>query len=310
MKSRLHSVVVLFLTIIVVLMTSTRLPADTGMCGVAYFGTRRIRYITHADLERFKGDHLARPVKIRRRIGDEWIEETRERSVSDCNRHLSLLRSMLNLAKRSGWIIKSPFEQGPSLISPADEVKRERILTPEEEERLLAFCVGRRAHLRPILICALDTAMRIGEIRQLRWSDIDLVSGLINVRAFTTKTLRSRKVGITKRLRSELEGIAREAAPGDELVFGISNNIKHSFCSARKAAGIEDFRFHDTRYTATTRMIAAGMPIGEVMKITGHTTPAMLWRYLNADAGTASRMAEALDQLQARQKKYHVEMIN
>jgi integrase len=72
-----------------------------------------------------------------------------------------MLRRMLNVAQREGWILRSPFAAGDSLISLADENKRERILTREEEIKLLAACESpQRAHLKAILICALDTGMR------------------------------------------------------------------------------------------------------------------------------------------------------
>jgi integrase len=55
-----------------------------------------------------------------------------------------------------------------------------------------------------IVVCALDTRMRQGEIFKLRWSDIDFGAGLIRVRAFNTKTMREHEVGMTERLEREL----------------------------------------------------------------------------------------------------------
>jgi len=59
---------------------------------------------------------------------------------------------MLNIALREGWIKQNPFNAGETRISLADERPRERILTREEERRLLDACmVTSRAHLRPLL---------------------------------------------------------------------------------------------------------------------------------------------------------------
>ena len=80
-------------------------------------------------------------------------------------------------------------------------------------------------------------------------------------------------------------------------MFGIADNLKKSFASACQAATIAGFRFHDLRHTAITRMIEAGMQLAEVMRVSGHTTPAMRWRYLNANADTARRAADVLDVL-------------
>jgi integrase len=82
-------------------------------------------------------------------------------------------------------------------------------------------------------------------------------------------------------------------------VFGLLSNVKHGFTTARKLSQIEDLHFHDLRHTGTTRMIQAGLPPMEVMKITGHKQMTTFLRYLNADHQTARRAAEALDTLYA-----------
>jgi len=170
-------------------------------------------------------------------------------------------------------------------------------MTFEEEERLLIACENSlRKHLRPILITAMDTGMRLGELLKLKWRNVDFGLRSIEIEAFNTKTARARTVAMTSRMMSQLKQVW-ENSPQDleGLVFGIKDNIKNGFTSACKAAGIENLRFHDLRHTAITRMIEAGMQPAEVMRVSGHTTPAMLWRYLNANAETARRAADALD---------------
>jgi integrase len=112
-----------------------------------------------------------------------------------------------------------PFNRcSTSLISKADETKRERILSFDEERRLLTACGERtitytrkgkeitaklktgREHLKAIIIAALDTAMRRGELFKLQWEDVNLTNGLIYVKAMNTKTQTRRIVGITPRL--------------------------------------------------------------------------------------------------------------
>ena len=165
----------------------------------------------------------------------------------------------------------------------------------EEEERLLNVCINERAHLKPILICALDTAMRRGEIFKLQWKDVDLGRNEIKISQTNTKTEESRTVGITPRLRDELVSLWYDSPKKkDGLVFGITNTIKTSFKSACKKAKIYDFRFHDCRHTATTRMIASGSPHTEVMKITGHKQLKTFLRYLNITSETAGGVASRL----------------
>jgi integrase len=207
---------------------------------------------------------------------------------------------MLNIAMREGWIKQNPFASGESLISLADERKRERILTRDEERRLLDACTVQREHLRPILICAIDSGMRRGEIFSLKWRDVDFEHGLISIQAFNTKTMHERQVSMTARLARELETLW-EQSPKDERqrVFGIVNNVKRSFTTARNAAGLLDLRLHDLRHTHATRLVGAHIPLSEVGRVLGHTQPSTTYRYVNANVETARRASAALDAFNA-----------
>lgn len=250
-----------------------------------HFGNKRIKSITHSDLEKFKLERL-KTTTVR----------GNERSFTSVNRELQLMRAVLNFAKRNGWIIQNPFELGESLISQALENRRDRVLSKEEEARLLAACEGRRLHLRPIVICALDTGMRRGEIFQLRWKDVNLEEGIITIRATTTKTMRPRSVPMSARLREELQRLKDMAPDGPDFsVFGIEADIKHGFTSACKEAGIEDFRFHDCRHTATTRLAQGGLSPLELMRITGHSQLNTLTRYFNQTNEQLKKAAAVLD---------------
>jgi integrase len=184
-----------------------------------------------------------------------------------------MLRRILRLAETQGWILKSPFSCGDPLISIADEQRRERILTRDEEARLLQACEHPRGpHLLPIVLCALDTGFRQGEILSLRWRDVDLESGIITVNAFNTKTMRERQVALTARLKAVIERLHKDSMKElDDLVFGISDNVKRSFSTARHATGLDDVCFHDLRHTAATRLVAAHIPLSEVGRVLGHT---------------------------------------
>lgn len=207
------------------------------------------------------------------------------------------MRRLLNIAEREGWILRNPMRSGDPLISMADERKRERIVTREEELRLLAACENRyRKHLRPILICALDTGMRRGEILGLKWSDVDFEERVLTIRAFNTKTMKERQVSLTTRLMIELERIWEESPTNrDFLVFGFTDNVKKSWTSVRTKAGLPDVRFHDLRHTAATRLVAAHLPLPEVGRVLGHTQANTTYRYVNANIETTRRAAALLD---------------
>ncbi len=257
---------------------------------VETFGKKLIRSISHSDLEQFKNDRLALPT---------WRGD--KRSYADVNRDLQILRTVLNFAKRQGWLPVTPFERGETLINIAHERKRDRVLSREEEARLLAACESpTRQHLKSIVIALVDTALRRGELRGIVWSDVDLDAGVIRVRTMIAKTAKARTVPITARLRRELKRLKANAPDDpDRQVFGVFGDFKRSFAMACLEAGIEGLRIHDLRHTATTRMIEAGMPTAQVMVVTGHTQLATFQRYVSADDDAVRRAGEALDKFHA-----------
>lgn len=249
-----------------------------------YFGNKHLRAIKPGDIENYKQHRLKTPTP-----------HGKVRKIATVNRELSLLRTMLNFAVQNEWIIKNPFALSKGVISMSAEVERDRTLTFEEEARLLAVCTDRRAHLKPMLICALDTAMRRGEIFKMKWQDVNFAKGEIFIPQTNTKTEDSRIVGMTPRLVEALEKLW-EVSPQkkDALIFGITDTIKTAWKTACRLAEIEDFRFHDCRHTATTRMISSGSPHTEVMKITGHSQLKTFLRYLNITTETANKVANRL----------------
>jgi integrase len=266
-----------------------------------YFGEHLLRDITRTSLFDYKSHRLA------------TISKRTERpiSIATVNRELATLRRMIKIAFAEGWIVRDPFF-GTSIISIADESPRERILSREEETRLLAACVREkrvvkakrygkplimeievdRTHLRPLIVLALDTGMRRGELFKLRWDDVDFVSSSIVVRATHTKTQRERLVPLTARAARELQNL-RTISRG-ELVFPFED-LKRSFTAVRDEVGLPDLRFHDLRHTAITRMVRGGISAAEAGKIAGHSQPTTTYRYVNTDIEALNRVASVLD---------------
>jgi integrase len=274
-----------------------------------HFGRRKVRAITYGELECFRASRLVAPIAFKNKKGVVTLQ--RQRSIASVNRELALLRRIFNVALREGWIIRNPFNQGDSLISLADEKKRERILTTGEEDRLIAACTGIRSHIRPIIVMALDTGMRLGELLKLKWDDVDFEGKLVHVRAFNTKTMKERWLAMTSRVNRDLS-VLYERSPKnlDDLVFGIRDNVKKAFMSARKAAGLNDLRFHDLRHTAATRLVQGHIPLSEVGRVLGHTQANTTYRYVNANVDTARRAAAVLDMLHNGTSEEDVTVIN
>ncbi|MEQ1762514.1 MAG: site-specific integrase [Pyrinomonadaceae bacterium] len=251
---------------------------------VEYFGVRKLRSIKPRDLELFKTHRL-----------NTVTRRGKPRNIATVNRELSLLRAMLNYAYQNDFIVQNPFSKIKGVIATSAEVERDRILNLQEEARMLAVCVGRRSHLRAVLICALDTAMRSGEMLKMKWKEVDLETYVIEIPQENSKTEKSRVVGITSRLRDELEGMWEDSSKDpSHLVFGGIDSVKTSWNTACRLAEVSDFRLHDCRHTGTTRMIAAGIPHMEVMKITGHMQIKTFLRYLNLKSDSIVSAAKQL----------------
>lgn len=278
----------------------------------AHFGKRQLLSITYGDVRKFRDARRKAPTRgdiarhQRALKNDPKAELKVTRSITSINRELALLRRMFNVAQREGWIRRNPMHGGDSLISVASERKRERIITLGEERQLLAACTGRREHLRPIIVAALETGMRKGELLKLTWRDVDFENRIITVAAFNTKTMREREVGMSSRLTVELEQLWK-ASPKDldAQVFGI-DDVKRSFDSTRSAVGLTDVRFHDLRHTYATRLIGRHIPNLEVGRLLGHTQANTTYRYVNANTETALRAADALDAMRAASEEKEV----
>lgn len=253
----------------------------------AHFGKTPLNSITHQSLMKFRQVRLQTPTF-----------HGRQRQIASVNRELALMRKMLGTAVREGWMKKNPFQSGDPLISAADERKRERILSFEEEKELLNQCNGPRSHLRPIIICALDTGLRRGEILSLKWSDVDFGKLTIKVQAENAKTMKERLVPMSKRLRAELDRLHEFAVDIHEgSVFGITDNFKCAFATALRRAKITGLRFHDLRHTFASRMVGAGLPLAELARILGHASVTTTYRYTNTSNDSLKRATNLIDSL-------------
>lgn len=249
-----------------------------------YFGEKLVRSLTYSDIQKYKTFRLGCQTQYKRPL-----------SIASVHRELALLRRMLNVAKQQRWIVSNPFSDGDPLVRTSLEEKRQTILTEEQESKALELCTGRRGHLRPILITALDTGMRQSEIFKLEWRDVDLANGTILVRAYNTKTMTAKWLAMTDRLKQTLSELWEKSLqrPND-LVFGIISNCKRSFRWVLNRAGLNGVRFHDLRHTTGSRL-AQSISIAEVGRVLGHSQISTTYRYVNADMESAKRAAEVLN---------------
>jgi len=190
------------------------------------------------------------------------------KSVTDTtiNRDLQALRHILYWAQDEGFLTTNPLTR---LRLVPERRKPRAILGCAEEDRLLEAAAP---HLRPIIIAALDTGMRRGELLHQFWEHVDLGRNLLFVTQSKTAGGEGREIPLTERLASLLAERRQEAG----LVFTFQANpiqqIKTAWKTAMRRAGIRYCRFHDLRHTFNTRLMEAGV-MQEVRKsIMGHST--------------------------------------
>ncbi len=153
-----------------------------------------------------------------------------------------------------------------------------RYLTPDEEERLFAALAP---HLKPIVIGALNTGMRKGELLNLAKTDLDFDQRLITVR--NTKGNRKRYIPMNDTLIEMLKSLP--SSPEEIHVFvnkqtgDVYGDIKTSWKTTMRKAKIENFRFHDLRHTFASRLAQAGVPIVVIKELLGHKDITTTMRY-------------------------------
>lgn len=266
---------------------------------VSLLGHLKLSDITVSHLQQYRRKRLS--TKTRRGTYTD---------VATVNRELSTCRAMLNDAVVNDWLVRSPFAKAKKgeLIAIAHEAKRQVVLSSENEQKLLQACsTSKRRHLRAMIIAAIDTGCRQGELRRLRWSDVDLQGNTLRVTSYKGKTMNRRVAPITDRLRAALLDLRakpsvaafRRLRTGETtdntLVFGIANNVKKSFNAARVEAGLPHIRFHDLRHTAGTFLAHGGMNIALVAEILGHSDPKTTRRYVNATVDTVEAARDILN---------------
>ncbi|MDH4218569.1 MAG: tyrosine-type recombinase/integrase [Candidatus Aminicenantes bacterium] len=219
-------------------------------------------------------------------------------SKSTVNRYLALLKKMLNIAIEEGYLEQNPVTK-IKFFSEKDNLK-ERILSDEEEKRLIEKSSD---HLKSIMTIALHTGMRLGEILNLQWDQIDFQGQSICVEK--TKSGRSRTIPINPLLFKELKEL-RSVNGQSPYVFPNPDTgkplttVKTGFNAACRRAGIEGLRFHDLRHTFGSRLVQKGVDIETVRSLLGHSSITITQRYVHS---TDDRKKAAVDLLDGKPEK-------
>ena len=242
------------------------------------------------------------------------------RAASTLNHFVQVLKAAFRWAARKAYLHRSPISDD-SALKRSKIAKRTRRVSAAEESALLAVVSPR---LHRLIVAALETGMRLGELRGLVWRDVDLDGRVLTVRAETAKDDDARPIPISSRLAGFLE-IARTCPDGndfppDAFVFGELDkplgSIKKAWETAvLKAHGVKpvwidsklsaecraqlrriDLRFHDLRREAGSRWLETGFfQLHDIRDLLGHANVSQTDTYLATKIGGLQASMKRLD---------------
>lgn len=214
------------------------------------------------------------------RIAEHRDERLAQVKADTVRRELTIIRHVIEVARRE-WAIPMPSNPVAQIDKPPQSPPRERRLAPHELDLLLQGCTAsRNPLLQPVMLFAIETGMRRGEILSMRWASLNDELSALHIP--DTKTGTPRTIPLSSRARAILETLPKH---DDDLVFPLSANaLRLAWTRLRIRTGLPDLRFHDLRHEAISRFFEMGLSVPEVALISGHKDPRMLFRYTHMRA--------------------------
>lgn len=218
-----------------------------------------------------------------------FMDERLDRvSLATVQKDVSTLKAILNKAYREGHLAQPPRLPKFKALKP-----RNRWLELAEEERLVTCAAN---HLVPLIRFAVATGGRRSELLGLDWRQVDLARK--RVVFLDTKNGEDRTIRLCDSACAVLASLGpKEMGPVFTYKGMAIKSVKTSFDAARKAAGLDDVRFHDLRHTFASRLVQAGVPLYDVGQLLGHKSLGMVQRYAHLAPDYQERAIKALNEL-------------
>jgi len=242
------------------------------------------------------GDVALDEIKREQLIGLDRYLRSIDRSEATINHYFTLLKSLFNYAiKEKRFAGDNPISE----IRPYAVDEKRREYSPEELKIILEIAeqleqeAGKKAqiqrYIKRIILLLLYTAMRLGELINLRWENVK--SDKIELGRTETKQRRKKVVPITSGIQTVLDDLRSDSPYVIPLILGKNGRkdiyTKDILAAMRKRTGINDFDFHTLRHTASTIMVteALGRGVGlkDIMEILGHSRSETTMKYLHSD---------------------------
>jgi integrase len=272
---------------------------------VRLLGDKPFAAITPDDIDAAMATLASEPARVYAGLDADDLPIYRKkdggRSGATLNRYLVALGALFTWARKNRLVPRG-FESPTKHIEKHSESRgRVRYLNNDERERLLTAC---RASAWPrlylLVLMAVTTGARRGELLGLRWKDVDLDRGeaVIGEDVETeTKNGDARSLILLPLVVTEMQRFApKDAHKNTALVF--CSKLRPSqpyataeaFRDAMKAAGIKNFRFHDCRHTAASYMAQHGASLLEIADTLGHRQLRMVQRYAHLNTDSRRRL--------------------
>lgn len=255
---------------------------------VAFFGDRYAYQIESIDVESYKKERRGQGV-----------------SFSTIDRELALLKTVFNKAKEWG-VIQTPL---PKIKLFRIKNVRCKYLTEDEYHRLIEVS---REPLRTIIIIAVNTGMRRGELLSLKWKDVDVKERLITL--WDTKNKEKRYVHMNSVvadifIKIPLNRESEYVFAGKEGNSHISESyVSHLFIRTAKKSGLKDFRYHDLRHTFGSWLAMDGISLKTIQDLMGHKSIEMTLRYAHLSPEHKKLAVERLEKRNKNLVKRNTEL--
>jgi integrase len=221
-------------------------------------------------------------------------------SPATINRYQAALSHALTIAANDwGWLEDSPMRKVSKSKEPRGRV---RFLSDDERKALLAACQeSTSAYLYPVVVLALSTGMRQGEILNLAWADVNLDKQYIILHE--TKNGERRRVPLSGLAHAEIKKLSKIRRIDTSLLFPHATprlkdqpfDLRKPWDDALKKAEIKDFRFHDLRHSTASYLAMNGASLAEIAEVLGHKTLQMVKRYAHLSEAHTSKVVASMN---------------
>ena len=256
---------------------------------------------------------------------EQWKTQRKKEGIAPAtiNRDLTMLRAAMNNAVEWGLVQTNPLVTVKALKGA--DVKRVRYLSNAEEKRLILALDQRETemreggsssankfismskkgtyadHLKPMVLVAMNTGLRYGELSLMRWTDISLTDApMLTVQAAYAKTEKTRHIPLNQTAKATLHAWKAQQSDTSGYVFVTRTgdrikSVRNGWKALLIDANIKDFNWHDLRHHFASRLVSAGVDLNTVRELLGHGSLDMTLRYAHLAPDMAAAAVAQLD---------------